>query len=125
MKRMVNAYTISRALVGVDSVIGNPRFRDKLIRWTLLCEQWPTRISWILQLVLLIIIILYRLWNYLATWISGVVLIYVLEKVVVLPLQSTPSGNGGTASASALVSHEIVIFDDSAVLQDACRGTGV
>ena len=41
IKRLLNNYTFCRHLFPLD--------REKMIKWIVLCEQWPVRISWILH----------------------------------------------------------------------------
>jgi len=45
IKRIVNIYRIVRLLAGEQSA----EFRRKMIKWVILSEQWPYRISWVLQ----------------------------------------------------------------------------
>lgn len=45
IKRIVNIYRLVH-LLSEDIVIQNPR---RLIKWIILCEQWPFRMAWILQ----------------------------------------------------------------------------
>eukprot|EP00928_Gymnodinium_smaydae_P026978 TRINITY_DN21013_c0_g2_i1.p1 TRINITY_DN21013_c0_g2~~TRINITY_DN21013_c0_g2_i1.p1 ORF type:complete len:1031 (+),score=136.20 TRINITY_DN21013_c0_g2_i1:100-3192(+) len=51
MKRIVNSYAVQRALAMCDDDEQWAVFREKLLRWTVFCEQWPTRVSWILQII--------------------------------------------------------------------------
>lgn len=56
LKRIVNSYMVSRALArpkDKEKLRGTDwrGFREKLVRWTFLCEMWPVRVSWILQLI--------------------------------------------------------------------------
>jgi hypothetical protein len=46
IKRIVNIYSITRALSA--TALSRPAM---VIKWVLLCEQWPVRISWLLQII--------------------------------------------------------------------------
>jgi hypothetical protein len=42
----VNEYLMTRQLAPT-----NEAFRKKVLTWLLLCEQWPVRVTWILQII--------------------------------------------------------------------------
>ncbi len=50
IKRIINSYMLSRH-VADSSNLKEPAFREKLLKLTILLEQWPYRMSWMLIMV--------------------------------------------------------------------------